>query len=99
LVSGLLQAVGRLGKVNLSTMNVPRLVTSLRHTMPSSSLIQVRHSSGLPVGKRQIEQAKNWASSLAVFGAVGGGVLVYFTDWRVVTDFIPFYNGKYKQDD
>ncbi|KAL1517436.1 hypothetical protein ABEB36_001201 [Hypothenemus hampei] len=46
-------------------------------------------------GKKQMEIASRWLSSAATYGAVSGILVIYFTDWRVVTDYIPFYRGKY----
>ena len=36
--------------------------------------------------------------TLAAYGAVGGLLGLYFTDWKVVNQFIPFYGGKYKEE-
>uniref|UniRef100_A0A671MM52 Ubiquinol-cytochrome c reductase, complex III subunit XI n=1 Tax=Sinocyclocheilus anshuiensis TaxID=1608454 RepID=A0A671MM52_9TELE len=37
--------------------------------------------------------------TLAVWGGVGGVALVYFTDWRLILDYVPYINGKFKKDD
>lgn len=37
--------------------------------------------------------------SLSVYGAAAGATLVYFTEWRIITDYLPGYNLKYKQDE
>ncbi|XP_017021231.2 cytochrome b-c1 complex subunit 10 [Drosophila kikkawai] len=36
-----------------------------------------------------------FAPSAATFGLAAAIGIVYFTDWRVVTDWIPLYNMKY----
>jgi len=51
-----------------------------------------------PMGKRQLEQLKNWMPSTAVFGATSFVGMLYFTDWRVVNEWIPFYGGKFKPE-
>jgi len=51
-----------------------------------------------PPGPKQMQQLKNWSSAAAIFGATSFVGLCYFTDWRVITDWIPFYNGKYKSE-
>jgi len=48
-----------------------------------------------PPGARQFEQAKNWIGSGVAFGATAFGALCYFSDWRVIVNWIPFYNGKF----
>ena len=37
--------------------------------------------------------------TLALWGTSGGVVLVYMTDWRVIMDYVPYVNGKFKKDD
>lgn len=37
--------------------------------------------------------------TLAVWGTVGGVALVHFTDWRIVLDYVPYINGKFKKDE
>ncbi|XP_053975222.1 cytochrome b-c1 complex subunit 10-like [Hylaeus volcanicus] len=49
------------------------------------------------LGKRHLEVATRWLPSVSIYGASAGVALVYFTDWRVVADFIPFYRGKFKE--
>uniref|UniRef100_A0A8C1K8M2 Cytochrome b-c1 complex subunit 10 n=1 Tax=Cyprinus carpio TaxID=7962 RepID=A0A8C1K8M2_CYPCA len=39
------------------------------------------------------------APTLTVWGGVGGVALVYFTDWRLIMDYVPYINGKFKKDD
>ncbi|XP_042575126.1 cytochrome b-c1 complex subunit 10-like [Cyprinus carpio] len=36
---------------------------------------------------------------LAVWGGAGGLALVHFTDWRLILDFVPYINGKFKTED
>ncbi|XP_043071362.1 cytochrome b-c1 complex subunit 10 [Drosophila grimshawi] len=45
--------------------------------------------------KGQMELAKAFIPSAAIFGMAGGLGIIYFTDWRVITDYIPLYNTKY----
>uniref|UniRef100_A0A8C2Q1P5 Cytochrome b-c1 complex subunit 10 n=1 Tax=Cyprinus carpio TaxID=7962 RepID=A0A8C2Q1P5_CYPCA len=39
------------------------------------------------------------APTLAVWGGAGGLALVHFTDWRLILDFVPYINGKFKTED
>ncbi|XP_034241173.1 cytochrome b-c1 complex subunit 10-like [Thrips palmi] len=48
--------------------------------------------------KKLTQQLPNWAPSLAGYGGAAGAILVFFTDWRLVTDYIPIYNTKYSTD-
>jgi ubiquinol-cytochrome c reductase subunit 10 len=83
-----------------------RIASTLLRRSPVVAIPQIRNASsgatgpgiGMPLGKRQLEQAKLWIPSLATFGATAGVIVVYITDWRVITDYIPFYNGKYKEE-
>ncbi|XP_076178416.1 ubiquinol-cytochrome c reductase 6.4 kDa subunit [Ptiloglossa arizonensis] len=49
------------------------------------------------LGKKHFEIATKWLPSAMVYGGTAGLALVYFTDWRVVVDNIPFYRGKFKE--
>ena len=54
-------------------------------------------SSVSPVGPRQLEVAKRYGKSAALFG-FGGAVLgCYFLEWKAVLQYLPYYNGKYKE--
>lgn len=35
----------------------------------------------------------------AVFGGIAFSALVFVSDWRVVLDYVPFINGKFKDKD
>jgi len=84
-------------------MNASGRIASSLLRRPAGTVAQIRNSSGgagfpdigIPLGKKQLEQAKFWIPSLATFGATSAVAVVYITDWRVITDYIPFYNGKY----
>lgn len=51
------------------------------------------------IGKRHIELATYWAPSLATFGAAGSLGFLYFTDWKTVLQYVPFYSGKFKTEE
>jgi len=80
----------------------------VKRLMAGKTLTFVRNAGGhepirassfpFPPGPKQMQQLKNWSSAAAIFGATAGAAVCYFTDWRVVTDWIPFYNGKYKKE-
>lgn len=55
--------------------------------------------SKLPVGPKHLQQLQAWVPSLTVFGAGAATLGVYITDWKVITQFIPFYNGKIKEEE
>ncbi|XP_044741467.1 cytochrome b-c1 complex subunit 10-like [Chrysoperla carnea] len=59
---------------------------------------------GLPgplkqIGKKHIEVASAFMPSASIFGAAGGAFMLYFTDWKAVLQYVPFYGGKFKTDD
>ncbi|XP_075741006.1 cytochrome b-c1 complex subunit 10-like [Rhipicephalus microplus] len=51
-----------------------------------------------PIGPRLIQLCKIWARPVALYGATGAIGVAYFTDWKAVLQYVPFYNGKYKEE-
>ncbi|XP_068196866.1 cytochrome b-c1 complex subunit 10 [Antennarius striatus] len=51
------------------------------------------------IGQKYVAIAKSWIPTMTVWGAVGGVALVHFTDWRVILDYVPYINGKFKKAD
>ncbi|MPC16521.1 hypothetical protein E2C01_009348 [Portunus trituberculatus] len=53
----------------------------------------------LPVGARQVQQLQLWVPSAIGFGAAAAGVGLYFTEWKLINQYIPFYGGRYKEQE
>ncbi|XP_051930870.1 cytochrome b-c1 complex subunit 10-like [Hippocampus zosterae] len=51
------------------------------------------------VGAKNVTILRTWIPNLVTWGTVGGVTLVYFTDWRVVLDYVPYIRGKFRKDD
>lgn len=51
----------------------------------------------LRIGKKHVELAGRWAPSAFTYGATATLAMLYFTDWKVVVQYIPFYGGKFKE--
>ncbi|XP_037133000.1 cytochrome b-c1 complex subunit 10 [Syngnathus acus] len=51
------------------------------------------------VGQKYMSMAKLWIPTLAVWGTVGGVAMVHMTEWRVILDYVPYVNGKFKNDE
>ncbi|XP_018419236.1 PREDICTED: cytochrome b-c1 complex subunit 10 [Nanorana parkeri] len=51
------------------------------------------------LGPRYQQLAKNWVPTLFTWGTVGGVGLIWATDWRLFLDYVPYVNGKFKNDD
>ncbi|KAL3047621.1 hypothetical protein OYC64_021749 [Pagothenia borchgrevinki] len=51
------------------------------------------------VGAKYITILKAWIPNMATWGTVGGVALVYFTDWRLILDYVPYINQKFKKDE
>ncbi|KAF3699239.1 Cytochrome b-c1 complex subunit 10 [Channa argus] len=51
------------------------------------------------IGQKYVSIAKTWIPTMAVWGTAGGVALVHFTDWRLILDYVPYINGKFKKDE
>ncbi|XP_026884159.1 cytochrome b-c1 complex subunit 10-like [Electrophorus electricus] len=51
------------------------------------------------IGTKYAALAKAWAPTLAGWSAVGALGVIHFTDWRLILDYVPYINGKFKKDD
>nr|1L0L_K Chain K, Ubiquinol-cytochrome C reductase complex 6.4 kDa protein [Bos taurus]1NTK_K Chain K, Ubiquinol-cytochrome C reductase complex 6.4 kDa protein [Bos taurus]1NTM_K Chain K, Ubiquinol-cytochrome C reductase complex 6.4 kDa protein [Bos taurus]1NTZ_K Chain K, Ubiquinol-cytochrome C reductase complex 6.4 kDa protein [Bos taurus]1NU1_K Chain K, Ubiquinol-cytochrome C reductase complex 6.4 kDa protein [Bos taurus] len=51
------------------------------------------------LGPRYRQLARNWVPTAQLWGAVGAVGLVWATDWRLILDWVPYINGKFKKDD
>nr|AGV76835.1 cytochrome b-c1 complex subunit 10 isoform A [Sparus aurata]ATN38470.1 mitochondrial cytochrome b-c1 complex subunit 10 isoform A [Sparus aurata] len=50
------------------------------------------------VGAKYITILRAWVPNMAFWGSAGGVALVYFTDWRLFLDYVPYIRGKFKDD-
>ncbi|XP_022915738.1 cytochrome b-c1 complex subunit 10-like [Onthophagus taurus] len=50
-------------------------------------------------GKKHLDILSLWVSSGVTFGAAAGIGMCYFTEWKTVLQFLPYYNGKYVKDE
>ncbi|XP_060235366.1 cytochrome b-c1 complex subunit 10-like [Meriones unguiculatus] len=50
------------------------------------------------LGLRYRELVKNWIPTASMWGGVGAVGLVWATDWRLILDWVPYINGKFKKD-
>ncbi|XP_035268805.1 cytochrome b-c1 complex subunit 10-like [Anguilla rostrata] len=51
------------------------------------------------IGPKYVSILKTWVPTMAGWGVVGGVAVVHFTDWRLILDYVPYINGKFKTDD
>ncbi|XP_063003277.1 cytochrome b-c1 complex subunit 10 [Elgaria multicarinata webbii] len=51
------------------------------------------------IGSRNAQMLRNWRPTLGVWGSVGAVGLVWITDWKLILDYVPWINGKFKKDD
>lgn len=46
--------------------------------------------------KYLLDVSKRWAPSAMTFGACAGVMFLYFTDWKLFMDKVPFYRKKFE---
>ncbi|KAL6449417.1 hypothetical protein ACFW04_000771 [Cataglyphis niger] len=51
----------------------------------------------LRLGRKHVELAGKWFPSAMAYGTAGSLTLLYFTDWKAVLQYVPFYSGKYEE--
>nr|XP_020471814.1 cytochrome b-c1 complex subunit 10-like [Monopterus albus] len=51
------------------------------------------------IGPKSASIARAWSTSMSFWGTVGFIGLVHITDWRLILDYVPYINGKFKKDD
>lgn len=76
--------VGNNDILNIRCQRQIQVPVQLRLNLPSMGL-----------SKKQLEQLGAFGTSLAVFGAASALFTVYWTDWKAVVAYIPYYNGKF----
>ncbi|XP_029169517.1 cytochrome b-c1 complex subunit 10-like [Nylanderia fulva] len=51
----------------------------------------------LRLGPKHIELAGKWFPTVATYGAGASLALLYFTDWKAVLQYVPFYRNKFEE--
>ncbi|XP_029890057.1 cytochrome b-c1 complex subunit 10 [Aquila chrysaetos chrysaetos] len=51
------------------------------------------------VGPRYVQLLQNWTPTLVTWGGVAGTGLIWFTDWKLVLQYVPYIGGKFKTED
>ncbi|XP_007908372.1 cytochrome b-c1 complex subunit 10 [Callorhinchus milii] len=50
------------------------------------------------LGPKTAQLTKSWIPTVATWGAVGGMVLLFATDWKLIVGRIPYIRGKFKDE-
>ncbi|XP_011697677.1 PREDICTED: uncharacterized protein LOC105455786 [Wasmannia auropunctata] len=51
----------------------------------------------LRITRKHVELASKWSATAMAYGTGGTLALLYFTDWKAVVTYIPFYNTKFQE--
>ncbi|XP_011503799.1 PREDICTED: cytochrome b-c1 complex subunit 10-like [Ceratosolen solmsi marchali] len=51
---------------------------------------------GKKLGKKHFELALKWMPSAITYGSGAGLALLYFTDWKLILQYVPYYRGKFQ---
>ncbi|CAL1684667.1 unnamed protein product [Lasius platythorax] len=51
----------------------------------------------LRLGPKHMELAGKWFPTAVSYGTGASLALLYFTDWKAVLQYVPFYSGKFQE--
>ncbi|XP_011167737.1 cytochrome b-c1 complex subunit 10 [Solenopsis invicta] len=51
------------------------------------------------ITRKHVELATKWTPTVMAYGAGASLALLYFTDWKVVVRYIPFYGIKFQNQE
>ncbi|XP_007569226.1 PREDICTED: cytochrome b-c1 complex subunit 10-like [Poecilia mexicana] len=51
------------------------------------------------VGAKYVSILRTWVPNMVAWGTVGGVAVIHFTDWRLILDYVPYVNGKFKKNE
>ncbi|XP_076751328.1 ubiquinol-cytochrome c reductase 6.4 kDa subunit [Xylocopa sonorina] len=49
------------------------------------------------LGRKHVEIAIKWIPSAATYGVAAGMAVIFFTDWKDVAKYIPYYGSKFNK--
>ncbi|XP_014214893.1 cytochrome b-c1 complex subunit 10 [Copidosoma floridanum] len=49
------------------------------------------------IGKKHIELAYKWIPSAITYGSGASLTLLYFTDWKLILQYVPYYGKKFQE--
>ncbi|KFM68681.1 Cytochrome b-c1 complex subunit 10, partial [Stegodyphus mimosarum] len=51
------------------------------------------------IGKHNLSLARAWLPTAAMFSSGGGLFFLYLTDWKLILQYLPIYNTKFKESE
>merc|ERR1712226_339855 len=74
------------------------LVRFVRYTVTMIHALKSVVGEATAIARQNLAKGKSWGPTAAAWGGSAALLGLFLTDWKVITAYIPYYNGKYKHE-